>query len=63
MYMEHLLEQDGTIRVRCGFLWADEQLVASMNMICSPTVERIVIVFISDVLTYSKTRVGHRNHL
>ncbi|KAI3827879.1 hypothetical protein L1987_01967 [Smallanthus sonchifolius] len=34
-----------------------------MNRVCKPYLDKFVIVFIDDILIYSKTKVGHEQHL
>ena len=34
-----------------------------MNRVCSPMLDRSVIIFIDDILVYSKTREQHEEHL
>lgn len=34
-----------------------------MNRVCRPILDRSVIVFIDDILIYSKTREEHEGHL
>ena len=46
-----------------GFTNAPPMLMDLMNQVCRPMLDRSVIIFIDDILVYSKTREHHEQHL
>ncbi|GJU76385.1 putative reverse transcriptase domain-containing protein [Tanacetum coccineum] len=46
-----------------GLINAPAVFMDLMNRVCRPYLDKFVIVFIDDILIYSKTREGHEEHL
>ena len=46
-----------------GLTNASKVFMDLMNWVCRPMIDRLVIVFIDDILVYSKTREQHEEHL
>ena len=54
------------LRVRDDSIWARQctcNVYGLMSRVCRPMLDRSVIVFIDDILVYSKTREHHKDHL
>lgn len=42
---------------------ASKKFMDLMNLVCRPIVDQLVIVFIDDILVYSRTKEQHAEHL
>ncbi|GJW82869.1 putative reverse transcriptase domain-containing protein [Tanacetum coccineum] len=70
--MKELYSKDGiqgsiwSLRVPSYAIWLDHALavfVDPMNRVCKPYLDKSVIVFIDDILIYSKNKKEHKEHL
>ncbi|GJU66932.1 putative reverse transcriptase domain-containing protein [Tanacetum coccineum] len=55
-----------SLRVPSYARWLDEctgDIMDLMNCVCKPYLDKFVIVFIDDILIYSKNKKGHEEHL